>query len=29
MKKQRGRIEIEYFNLDEFDRILGVLRGSR
>ena len=25
----RGRIEIEYFNLDDLERILAVLRGSR
>lgn len=28
-KKDRGRIEIEYFSLDELDRILAVLRGAR
>ncbi|NIA13092.1 MAG: ParB/RepB/Spo0J family partition protein [Nitrospiraceae bacterium] len=28
MKKNRGKIEIEYFNLDELERILGVLRGQ-
>jgi len=28
-KNHRGRIEIEYFSLDELDRILSVLRGNR
>lgn len=28
-KNQRGRIEIEYFNLDDLGRILAVLRGAR
>jgi len=28
-KKDRGRIEIEYFSLDELDRILAMLRGGR
>lgn len=28
-KNQRGRIEIEYFNLDDLERILAVLRGAR
>ena len=27
-KKNRGKIEIEYFTLDELERILGVLRGQ-
>ena len=28
-KKQRGKIEIEYYNLDDLERILAVLRGTR
>ena len=28
MKKHRGKIEIEYFDLDELDRILSLLRGN-
>lgn len=28
MKKNRGKIEIEYYNLDDLDRILNVLRGN-
>lgn len=28
MKKHRGKIEIEYFDLDDLDRILSLLRGN-
>ena len=28
-KKNRGKIEIEYFNLDELERILAIIAGSR
>ncbi len=28
-KNNRGKIEIEYYNLDDFERILGVVRGAR
>jgi len=28
-RRNRGKIEIEYFNLDELERILGMLRGAR
>jgi len=27
--KTRGKIEIEYFNLDELDRLLGLIRSIR
>jgi len=28
-KKQRGKIEIEYFSLDELERLLAIFRGGR
>lgn len=28
-KKNRGSIEIEYYSLDDFDRIMGIVRGKR
>jgi hypothetical protein len=28
-KNNRGKIEIEYYTLDDLDRILSVLRGGR
>jgi len=28
-KKNRGSIEIEYYSLDDFDRIMGIIRGKR